>query len=406
MKNIFLSLNATSIIDYFFVIALIFLSGNQIFGDISLIIVFFLVLILFISRKKQFDIKFIFLILFFLTILLLQTFIFDFYSWRTIVGACIRIVVVYFILISIGKSFIDKFIKVMYYIAIISLIVFSLIVILPGFVDFLINNFTIMNIIRDDYSIQRFYLGFYTVPISPMYGVLLRNTGPFWEAGALGGYVIIALIFNIISKKKIVNKINIIYLLTIITTFSTTSIISLFLLFFFYAVFVKKSISINFLLLPILILIGAFLFIKVDFLAAKIITNFKLMNNPVNLLYGPSSRFLDAVRDLDDFRGHEMLGRGGHSQTRFLKKYKDNNRMSRTEGMTDFLVRYGIMFFILTIFFIYYSQVSLIEMYGYVDKSFAVGTTIVLFVLLQSELYFNYPLFWGLLFLYRYRKNK
>ncbi len=393
-------------IDYFFIILLVFLSGNRVFGETSLILGFLGAFVLFFYRRKKFDNKFVILVAILIVILLLQTFIFDYHPWVTIIGLLIRIFFVYFVLVSVGDLFVNKLITVMYYISIVSLVVFFSIVIIPGFDYFLVNNFTLIEGAKTDYSMGRYFLGFYTVAISPISGTLLRNSGPFWEAGALGGYVTLSLMLNIISTGKLFNKVGIVFIVVIITTFSTTSMIALFILLVAYGIIVKKNSVVRWVFIPILIISGFFTYTSVDFLNEKITDRMALLDNQNNLLYGPSSRFLDAQRDLDDFRGHEILGRGGHSQTRFLQKYLDNERTSRTHGVTDHLVRYGTIFFILTIFYLYYSQVAIISYFNYVDKSFALVTTFVFLILLQSELYFNLPLFWGLLFLHIYKRGE
>ncbi|MGB6020435.1 MAG: hypothetical protein WBF77_12665, partial [Sulfurimonadaceae bacterium] len=392
-----------NIVDYLFVYLLISLSGNQVFGETALIVTFLLSILLFLYRKEQLNRSYIYFIFILITILLLQTVKFDFYPWVTMSGVIIRISLAYFIIKSIGETFIDKYINTMIVISLVSTVVYFAINLIPGLSNYLINTFTLYVIRPDDeYSNIRYFFGFYTIVISPtdLSHTLIRNHGPFWEAGVMGGYVMLAMIFNALKTGQIFNKAGLFLMIVLLTTISTTAVLAAFIFVFFYLLAIKKHKLLKWIMVPIIIITGYVSFFSLDFLGDKIMYRLELAQQSSEVNSDRSSRFLDVVRDWKDFQGHEIIGRGVHSETRFGKTTKMSGLTARTNGITDHLLRYGSVFLIITFFLIYKSQLAVLRHYRHLNKIFAIGTTIVIFILLQSEPYFNYPFFWGLTFLY------
>ena len=113
---------------------------------------------------------------------------------------------------------------------------------------------------------------------------------------------------------------------------------------------------------------------------------------------------MSLLKDIEDFKGHEIIGRGFHSKTRYL--YQIENQI-RTVGLTDIIVKMGLPFFIIIMCMLYYSLTSFLNFNYNNKKIFIVGSFLVIITLLMSQVYFNYPFFWSILFLnFVYTKKK
>jgi len=395
-----------NIIDYFMILVLIFISGNISFTSKSILFTtFILSTLLFIYRKQKFDKKFTLFSLLLFVILLLQSVKFDFFPIETYLGVFIRILIAYFILRSIGNSFIDKFIKVMYYLSIISLGFYFSILLIPNLEQVYVNNFTTYAII-DPHNLSRYSVfGIYTI-IPEADDLIKSNSGPFWEMGAFGGYLVLALIFNLLNDDNLKNKVNLVLIITIITTQSTTAFIALFMLLFFIYYQKFKSIASKIIITLFILVSSYYAYTSLDFLGKKIEHQLKMASvvNTSNLQNADTQRFINILKDWNDFQGHEFIGRGPNSITRYSSTNKNE---IRTVGTTDMIVRYGLAFFLLIIYLMYRSIESYSRSIDKGDKIKSIGIVIVILTLLMSETYFLYSLFWILIFLqYVYNIDK
>ncbi len=383
-----------TIIDYFMVLALIFISGNIVFQNkISLFIVFILATGLFFYRKSKFDVSFVYFLVGLMVILILQTFKFNFFPIITFLGVFVRILVAYFILKSV-VNFPDKFVKVMYYLALISFIFYIPVLLIPDLSNILIEKL-LLYVQEGDYMQSRYsIIGLYTI----VPGYEMRNAGAFWEMGAFGGFLLLSLMINYLTKPELNNKTNIVLILAIITTQSSTAYISLLLFLAFIFNREVKNILLKIILLFSLISIGYIAYTNLDFLGKKIEKQFEdareLMNSP-NLEGESTDRFASMLKDWRDFQGHEIIGRGPNKLTRFTTMYSSGlTNDIRTVGSTDLIVRFGLPFFMVVLFFMYKSF-SIYSRHHWNNGDY-MGISIVLLILLllTSETYFIYPFFW------------
>jgi hypothetical protein len=414
MKNLIkttksIQLDKNNIIDYLLIYLLMALSGNKAFGISALMVTFVLAFAVFVYRKRSFDMTFIYLILILTFILLSQSLIFDFFPFITILGFYLRIFMVYFVIKSIGEEFIEKFVKFMVFLALVSLFFFILSNLISEF-PLLMKPFALKYAEEVD-SADKFSASYYTlfhnfrfVPYSPI--AFVRNPSMFWEAGVLGGYSAVTLMLNIMKKGVLFNKQNIILMVAILSTASTSSFVALMALSFFYMLASSEYKILKTILLPFLILISLFMFTYLDFLGAKIEDKIKLAQDPNVIHTRVSSRFVDAIRDFTALQDHELLGRGLNKETRLSKVDKQSSYLIRTNGLSDHLVKFGGIFFILTFILIYFSFRQIINFYKKIPKLFALYSIFILMLILQSETYFTQPFFWGLLLLSTIYKEK
>jgi len=399
-----MKINKRKFLNYLLLVSFIALSGVPFFRTSILYIPLFLILLLvFIYRKRKFDSMFILLLSFLFFITILQTFKFNYFSFQNSLGVFLPVINGYLIVKILNKKFIPNYINVFYIIAVISLIIYLPTLFSPVFGQTLLKlapSFDIINISENELPTILIY------NLSHIDG--FRNTGPFWEPGLFGGYLVIAFIFNSFRSSKNQKKISIIFLVTILTTLSTTTYIALFtfLIFFYYR---KIRNPIFKIVLTFSFLFSAYIaFTTIDFLGAKI-------ENQLDAAIGvdpylddtDTQRFLNILRDVEDFKGHEIIGRGSNPITRY--SYELENQL-RTVGLTDLLVRIGTPLFIFIMTLLYQSLYSMINYYKKNDiLLFCIGVFLTILITLMSEIYFQFQLYWSLLFLqfvYKTPKNQ
>lgn len=369
------------------------------------VLLFILMSTIFYYRKKHLNMSFLLFCIMLLTITLLQALKFDFISIVTTIGLFTMVINAYFIVKILEKKFISYYVNILYYIAIISFVFFFPFLFLPALGTFFVHSivplFSIFNI---SHSVHETILVYNLSHID-----VFRNSGPFWEPGAFAGYLVIAFMLNFINESEIISRKNIVFLIAIFTTFSTTAFLVLFLFFFFMYYKQVKNIPFKILTVVSLLTIAFVSYTSLDFLGNKIEKQL-IKETSKDVLYGKSrdtGRFITIIRDMKDFKGHEWIGRGVNNATRF--DAPSGKVFLRSVGLTDVLVKFGSVFFIMIIYFLYKSicmYVSTIKI-DQPNQLICIGISITILVLLVSEVYFNYPLYWSLLFLgYSYNKEE
>jgi hypothetical protein len=390
-----MEISKRNFIDYFLLLFFIILSGIPFFRTSILYIPLFLILLLvFIFRKRKFDSMFILLLSFLFFITTLQTFKFNYFSFQNSLGVFLPVINGYLIVKILKKKFILYYINVFYIIAIISLIIYLPTLFSPAIGQTLLKLapfFDIINISENE------------LPTILIYNLKhienLRNTGPFWEPGLYGGYLIIAFIFNSFQSSRKQKKISIVLFVTILTTLSTTTYLALFtfLIFFYYRKIINPIFKIF--LVFSLLFSGYITFTSFDFLGTKIESQLDAAIDVDPYLDDTNTqRFLNILRDVEDFKGHEIIGRGSNPITRY--SYELENQI-RTVGLTDLLVRIGAPLFIFIMILLYRSICSMINFYKKNEiLLFCIGVFLTILITLMSEIYFQFQLYWSLIFLH------
>ena len=389
--------------DYFLLLLTICVSGIPYLSDALFYIPLFILLFgVFLLRKIKIDTTILRVIVFLLIVISIQTYVFNFYSIANIIGVFLRIIIGYLIVKILGEKFMPYYVNILYYMAIISLFIFIPIILVPSFKQLLVNLVPAFDMLNLSESLHETIV-IYNVNLFHLNN--FRNSGPFWEPGAFAGYLFLALLFNFILKDRHQRKKGIVILLGIISTMSTTAILALFVfVFFIFYVKIKNVVYRTLAAIAILIL-AVTAFYQFDFLGNKIESQIARASSGADLYLEDTNtqRFLNILRDMQDFKGHEFFGRGGHPDTRYY--YKMEDRQIRTVGITDILVRMGSLFFLYMMILLYISLKGTIKFFNKEEKLLYIGAFISVLILLMSELYFNFPAFWCLLFLHLIYKD-
>ena len=393
-------INKRVYLEYSILIFFISASGVPYISDPKINVLLFLMLSsIFYIRKMYWNKSFLLFTTILFLITLLQVLKFNFLSTVTILGLFTMVFNGYFIVKILDKNFISYYINILYYMALISFVFFFPILFLPSLGSFLVHSivplFSIFNIAHSVHE---------TVLIYTLSHVeLFRNSGPFWEPGAFAGYLLIAFMLNSMKEVNILNKKNKVFLIAIVTTFSTTTFLALFIFLFLFYYKQVKNVVFKIAVVVGLLSIAFVAYTSLDFLGKKIEKQIA-QETSKDVLSGKNTtntgRFITIIRDMRDLDGHEWVGRGGNETTRFDVS-TSGKRMLRSVGLTDVIVKYGVLFFIIIVYFLYKSICAYIYIESIDKKSSLVCVAIFISVLILtiSETYFNYSMYWSLLFL-------
>lgn len=380
---------------YFITTLVIFMQGSIVMmGSRTLLLIFlFISGIIFYYKKLKIDSVLIIFFFFLLLITFIQYFQFNFISYNTAFGTLVRFLLPYFLIKIIGKNYLKYYINILYFFAIISLLFYLPSILFPNFLKILLD-------ISSSTGIQKLEvennLIIYSARVVTRLGVL-RNSGLFWEPGAYSGFLIIALLFNIVQSEKLWNWGNFIFIITIVSTFSTAGYIALFLTIFFYFATSLKRRGVYYLLIPLFCFGAWFAYFNTDFLGSRI--NSELTETDKNELEY-TGRIGSGKKDLKDIVKYPFFGRGRNVATRFDNfNEKDILEFHRTNGVTDFVVKYGLLFSLFYLFNIYKSFNSFCYNYRF-NKRFALLMLIVVLTIGFSQTFFQGIFFISLIYLH------
>lgn len=160
------------------------------------------------------------------------------FNTQTFIGFIFRSIIPYLALKFIGNNFWDKFEKYIFFLTIISIIIFCIEQIIPNAFNNLkpiFSNFTNEVFNKKENQLNYWYAFFYT----HMGREEIRNAGYMWEPGAFALISIWAIIFNLIRNNFALLKRDLLYMIAIISTFSTMGYLSLFTLIILYLIIVR-----------------------------------------------------------------------------------------------------------------------------------------------------------------------
>ena len=298
-------------------------------------------------------------------------------------------------MLLLKEKWVDFYIKVLYHIAIISLFFFIIFFIIPSLADFFIKSICpIFNVsARNEHT--RFAPNFILYTLK----VMSRNSGPFWEPGGYGTFLILGVVFNYIKTRTLTNRIGKIFIISIITTFSTATYLTLFV--FIAAINLQKSfkgIMILLLMIPLLVV----LYTQVDFLSRKIESRLEIASSTSYVQKAPN-RFSSMLYDLQTIKEDPIFG----EDKRTAEYNADYNIFKhRNNGISSVAARMGIPFFIFYFLLLYLSIRKLLIFNMFYQKIFINMVFIVVLLDHFAQVLFEKPIFISLLlFSFIYQNN-
>lgn len=323
-------------------------------------------------------------------------------SLMTHLGVIIRFGCAYLVLKNC-KNFIHSFLTLMLFFAIVAIIFYGFFVMFPSIETMLFNS-------KSPWDDPKFYaldksLIIYNIHYEPLYGVdslglfgLPRNSGPFWEPGAFGGYLNVAIVMQVLFYRKFNWKVGV-FLIALFTTFSTTAYMATGIFFLLYSLFVNNQGGKIIILLPIIAGVVWFAVFNVEFLADKIESQFKEFSEG-NIYANQAendTRIGSASLDFKDLQRSPVFGTGSSDETRWGPGEK---LFFRSNGLTDYLVRVGIAGFVFCFLFLANSCKNLFRRLDS-DKAVPSGWILafMIFFVSMGEAFLIMPFFQGMYFL-------
>ena len=388
---------------------LLSLSGLNFFNDNDnfLFFVCCINLIVFFFKKEKVDNGFFVFFLFFIVLSIAQTIWFSDGNFKSTVGFFLRILTAYLV-IKNCSNFLTSFLRLLFFLSLVSIFCYAFFLIFPSLEDALFVN----KHFWDNPATSEFKksLIVYNIFREPLFGTdalglfgLPRNSGPFWEPGAFGGYLTIGIALEMILFRKFSPRVFVL-LIALATTFSTAGYVSTAVFFLLYFLFLETNKKKKLLIFPALLVGSFFLIADVDFLAGKItgqIEGFK-ESQTYKMQSDDDTRLGSTRLDLNDFQRSPLFGTGPSDETRYGKS---EVLFMRTNGLADLIVKIGIIGFVFVCWTFFHSlkrYFSISEIPK--PKTSAYVFIFITFLISLSETYFNMPFFWSL-FLLQYAER-
>ncbi|MBX3008349.1 MAG: hypothetical protein KF816_10015 [Melioribacteraceae bacterium] len=223
-----------------------------------------------------------------------------------------------------------------------------------------------------------------------------RNAGPFWEPGAFGVFLNLAIMFNTLETGKILNKKNIVFIIALISTFSLGAYIAFFIFLYSLIFFVRKIFTFSSIVSFALIsLIGIYSYNTFEFLGDKVessLVKVSTFNSDLtyNDIYYQVGRNEQAILDLNSFYKFPLFGEGQFIEYAYA---------ASASGLTSILRKWGIIGFLMIFVTMYFSFMKYIKI-KMLDKNYI---KVILFTFMSvsiSQSLFGLPFFLGFIFMY------
>lgn len=304
----------------------------------------------YLSRIGKLDSLFFLIIMLLLFIGLGQTFVFQTFNLYNFGGIFLIFLIPYFAYRTIGLNYFQYFIKIIYFLAVVSLVFWVLINISPA-VGVALQS--ISKALRlDPESNESIIL--YNVELSRSSIGFIKNSGFTAEGGVFCTFLIPALYLNNIREFKLFKKTNLVLIAAIITTSSTAGYVSL-LIFLLFAVVNMESKVIVALLLPVMALMGIYVVKELPFMFEKVNKAYTDEMNVYHSTKNPArkGRFLSARVDLDIIKDNPLIGRGIYNDVRYLNEEEREIGYSNSYlGIVGLASRYGLILWFFYMFFL------------------------------------------------------
>jgi hypothetical protein len=382
-------------IDYLLVYLLAAISGMPFFnGDIPMIGVFGFAFLMFLLRREGFHRYFFFILFSFLILVCLHSLRFYYFPRNTYIGLIVKISVGFFVLALVKEKFTKYFVDIIVFFSIVSFFFFIPLFISSGFEPI----FSAIGVTApfEPGSVKSLIV--YQLNLDRP-GGLYRNCGPFWEPAAFGGYLLIALMFNLANTNSLKDRKSVILIITLISTLSTTVFLLLAVLIFFYF-FLNQTILVKLITVPLMVVAFVYAYNALPFIGEKIdeeISRGDMKDMMTDSDEVGHTRLSSAIWDYYDFIKYPILGRGIFEQT----FYNPTDVKTRHNGLTKHIAQWGIvgsLIYFTAMFMSFRRLVKYSDLHPFIS--------VVFFILILgmgvAEGYFDKPFFWGLIFLSPY----
>ena len=170
-----------------------------------------------------------------------------------------------------------------------------------------------------------------------------RNSGFMWEPGAFAAMLLFPIYIELNPNNKKINRKSIVLVIALLTTLSTMGYLALLVLFLYYIRTTGKKLSL--LLLPLFIIVGL-LILQQDFVLNKIQFELGRQDEIEEHVYTTNNESASLGRigsfrhDVSDWKSDPIIGTGGDTNP---FKGQLGTVINRTNGLSRFLLRFGVL---------------------------------------------------------------
>ena len=224
-----------------------------------------------------------------------------------------------------------------------------------------------------------------------------RNSGFMWEPGAFAAMLLFPIYIQLQTNNYKINRKLIILVIALLTTLSTMGYLALVILLFYYQLNAKKKYSL--LLFPALFIASFFIF-QQDFVLNKIQKEYAIQDWVEDYVYTTDNELASLGRigsfraDFTDWKADPIIGRGGDND---IYQGQIGTVINRTNGLSRFLLKFGLVGIFIYFSGIYRSFYYLSENDKRLNALIAVS---LLMVLSFSNELLAKPLFFGFTLIY------
>jgi hypothetical protein len=384
---------ARQIRDYGLLFLLIGTSGMPFFAGKEFILMgFILSLCIFLYLDKRLTPNFLKIAGAVFFVEFLQFIVYEKIGFDILLSTLMRLLFVYFVVRIIGTSFTTKFVNVIYWIAVISLVLYPLLF-FPGAVNYVRDNIAVLFPAPFE-NTNTFYQASPSIilwTIHPIHSYAFRNSGAFWEPGGFGVFLLLAMLFHFQKEGIKLNKKQIVFSIAIITTISTMAFIAFFII-MYYVFFKKMHLFFKVILIPVFCFFGYLTYSSLDFLGEKIANNITVADETT------ASRFGSALADFELIKESPIIGWGRGTNRYKINSYADFDEDDhRNNGITNLAVTYGIPMAIM-LFFMYFFNFKEFASYYKGKVDLTIPFLLVLLVCSFSQVLFIKSIFISLVF--------
>ena len=296
----------------------------------------------------------------------------------------------------------------MYHLCIISLIFWTLHIIMPSVIEGLVSTFQFSTPIGGEDGNVAGNIIFYTVGRVIDFNdftYVQRNAGFAWEPGAFASYICLAIVCNSLRKDFSLknNKVFIVFIITLLSTQSTTGLVTFIAMLLVWLVINRRG-WYAFLIIPIAIYLFQLPFVQEKMLAeyqGLEVFDLSQTSNDANYTLGRMSSFL---LDWQEFQRHPILGLGGWNGGTWLKQFGYDN-IATISGIGEMLAMYGA---IMTSLFLFLMFKTMRLISRTISKNGYLLIVAIIGMMISYSMWYNpiYICFWMYGIYYPYKKVK
>lgn len=242
-------------------------------------------------------------------------------------------------LVVIGKNYYKYYIKIIYHLSIIGLVLWGLTSLVPPLDSFLRSQAIRFSIFTGSFVVDYKavnLLFIYTFTFTGKFYTFARNAGPFWEPGAYAVYLGVAMVLLYFFTRSIRNKYHLVFIIAMLSTQSTAGYLTLFL--FVFSTMLLSSSDYKFISLPLFLVLSILVFQYAPFLKEKVSQTVETETTR-DIDTGAGGRLFAARKSLNAIQEYPIFGRGISRRT--AVEYE--SEYAGAYGIVDMPARYGVI---------------------------------------------------------------